>query len=64
MVRKGGVAFAPPPVPWRERMAAIEENLGPRARGFVAAVIGLWPVTAVLLLMVGLAWLSAMQGSP
>jgi len=58
------MAPAPPPVPWRERAAAIEDNLGPRTRNALAAIIGLWPITAVLLLMLGLAWLSAMQGSP
>lgn len=64
VVRKGGVAIAPPPVPWRERVAAVEEQLGPRLRGFVAAVVGLWPVTAVVLLMFGLMWLAMLQGSP
>jgi hypothetical protein len=64
VVRKAGIAFAPPPVPLRERLAALEEGLGPRVRGFASAIIGLWPVTAVLVLMVGLAWIAAMQGSP
>jgi hypothetical protein len=64
VVRKGGVVVAPPPVPLRERLAAVEAGLGPRARGFVAAVFGLWPVTAVLLLSLGLMWLAMMQSSP
>ncbi len=64
MVRKGGIVVARPPVPLRERLAAAEENLGPHARGFLAAVIGLWPITAVMLLGLGLMWVAMLQGSP
>jgi len=63
VVRKGGIAVAPPPIPLRERFASIEENMGPRVRGFVAAVIGLWPITAVVLLAFGLMWISMLQSS-
>ncbi len=62
-MRKGGIAVAPPPIPLRERFASIEENMGPRVRGFVAAVIGLWPITAVVLLAFGLMWISMLQSS-
>lgn len=61
VVRKGGVAVAPPPGPMRERLAALEAGLGPRTRDALAAIIGLWPVTAVLLLALGLMWLSVMN---
>ncbi len=59
VVRKGGLAVAPPPVPLRERLASFEASLGPRSHGFLAAVIGLWPITAVIafalaLLVVGM----------
>jgi hypothetical protein len=64
VVRKGGIAVAPPPVPFRDRVAAIEENMGPRVRGFVAAVVGLWPVTAVLLLSFGLMCIAMLQNAP
>lgn len=64
VVRKGGIAVAPPPIPLRDRFASIEENMGPRVRGFVAAVIGLWPVTAVVLLAFGLMWIAMLQSSP
>lgn len=64
VVRKGGIAVAPPPIPLRDRFAAMEDNLGPRVRGFVAAVIGLWPVTAVVLLAFGLMWIAMLQSSP
>ena len=56
--------MAPPPIPLRERFESIEENMGPRVRGFVAAVIGLWPVTAVVLLAFGLMWIAMLQSSP
>lgn len=62
-MRKGGIAVAPPPIPLRDRFASIEENMGPRVRGFVAAVIGLWPITAVVLLAFGLMWISMLQSS-
>lgn len=62
-MRKGGIAVAPPPVPLRDRFASLEESMGPRVRGFVAAVIGLWPVTAVVLLAFGLMWISMLQSS-
>jgi nitrate reductase NapE component len=64
VVRKGGIAVAPPPVPFRDRVAAIEENMGPRVRGFVAAVFGLWPVTAVVLLAFGLMCIAMLQNAP
>jgi hypothetical protein len=64
VVRKGGIAVAPPPIPFRDRVAAIEENMGPRVRGFVAAVVGLWPVTAVLLLSFGLMCIAMLQNAP
>lgn len=66
VVSKRGTApaFAVAPVPWRERVAAFEDSLGPRSRAVLTAIVGLWPITAVVLLMLGLTWLSAMQGSP
>jgi hypothetical protein len=63
VVRKGGIVVAQPPVPLRERVAALEENLGPRARSFLGAVIGLWPITAVMLLALGLMMVAMLQGS-
>jgi len=58
------VVVAPPRLSFRERLGAVEEGLGPRARGFVAAVLGLWPVTAVVLLAAGLMWIIALQNAP
>jgi hypothetical protein len=64
VVRKGGIAVAPPPIPLRDRFASVEENMGPRLRGFVTAVVGLWPITAVVMLAFGLMWVSMLQSSP
>ena len=64
VVKKAGVAVAPPPVSLRDRWEAFEDNLGPTARGFLTALFGLWPVTAVILLWLGLVYVTAMQASP
>jgi hypothetical protein len=54
VVRKGGVAVVPPPVPWAQRLATAGAGMGQRTRAVLAAVIGLWPVTAVVALAGGL----------
>jgi hypothetical protein len=64
VVRKGGILVVPPPLTLRQRLAQLEDALGPASRSFLAAVIGLWPLTSVLLLSLALVWLAAMQGSP
>lgn len=56
--------MAPPPIPLRDRFASFEENLGPRVRDFIAAVIGLWPITAVVLLAFGLMSIAMLQNAP
>ncbi len=64
VVKKGGITVAPPPVPLRERLVAFEESLGPTARTVLSTVVGLWPVTAVVALAFGLAYLNMMSASP
>ncbi len=54
VVRQAGVVVVPPPVPWQQRMAEAEAGLGTRSRAVLGAVIGLWPVTAVVMLAGGL----------
>lgn len=56
VVRKGGVTVTMPPMPLAQRMAAVEEGLGPRTRAVLTAVVGLWPVTAVVILAFALLW--------
>jgi nitrate reductase NapE component len=49
---------------YADRVSAIEENMGPRVRGFVAAIFGLWPITAVVLLAFGLMCIAMLQNAP
>ncbi|HVV82697.1 MAG TPA: hypothetical protein VHE35_06435 [Kofleriaceae bacterium] len=64
VVRKGGIAVVPPPVPWAQRLAAAEAGMGQRTRATLAAIVGLWPVTAVLALAASLLAMAAISGSP
>ncbi len=64
VVRQAGITVVAPSRPWRELMAAAEAGMGARTRAVLGAVIGLWPVTAVVMLSGVLTWLAAMQGSP
>ena len=61
VVRKGAHVFAPPPVP---RIAAEPGSLGAHARNAFAVMIGLWPLTCVLLLAVGLMIMAGNNGGP
>lgn len=54
----------PPPVPWAQRLAAAEAGMGQRTRATLAAIVGLWPVTAVLALAASLLAMAAISGSP
>jgi hypothetical protein len=56
IVKQGGVAVAPPPVRLRDRAAAAYEALGDGSRDFLVAVVGLWPITAVVAVAFGLCW--------
>jgi hypothetical protein len=60
VVRKGGQLFAPPPVPrsqeQTERNEAIQNALG--------MIVGLWPITAIVLLCTGLLIMAGNNGAP
>lgn len=60
VVRHGGQQFTPPPQP----RTAHDHALRARVRDVLAAALGMWPLTAVLLLGFGLMWFSIMTGSP
>lgn len=60
--KQGGVEVPPRSLPLRHRAAAAYDALGDGPRGFVAAVVGLWPITAVMLMALGLCW-AAVMGS-
>jgi len=60
VVRKGGHEFAPPPAPRTSRAPAIREH----AHAMLAVALGLWPLTCVVLLALGLMWMVGMSGAP
>jgi hypothetical protein len=60
IVKQGGQLFTPPPVPSTRRPGALKEQL----RDAAAIAIGLWPLSAVVLLMLGLLFSAAMWSSP
>lgn len=60
VVRKGGHEFAPPPVPRSPEAPVLREH----ARAVLAVALGLWPLTGVVLLALGLLWMVGMSGSP
>lgn len=61
LVRKGGQQFAPPRAPRTQRdIGPIERQL----RDALAVAFGLWPLTGVLLLAIGLLYMAGMNGTP
>lgn len=60
IVRKGGHVFAPPPAPPSSEPGALREH----ARNVLAVVIGLWPLTTVVLLAAGLLIMAGNNGGP
>jgi hypothetical protein len=60
LVRKGTHQFAPPRAPRTEEPSAIREQV----RAVLGVAIGLWPLTSVVLLVLGLLWMAGMSGAP
>jgi hypothetical protein len=60
VVRKGGHVFAPPPAPRTSESSALHEH----ARNALAVVLGLWPLTCIVLLAAGLLIMAGTNGSP
>jgi hypothetical protein len=60
VVRKGGHEFAPPPAPRTQQTPVLREQ----ARELLAVAVGLWPLTVVVLLALGLLWMVGMSGAP
>lgn len=58
IVRKGNQAFAPPPAPPSE--SALREHL----HGALSVALGLWPLTAIVLLATGLLIMAGNNGAP
>jgi hypothetical protein len=60
VVRKGGQLFAPPPAPRTYEPSALRENL----HNALAVMIGLWPLTAIVLLCAGFIIMAGNNGAP
>ena len=60
VVRKGGQLVTPPPVPPSHEKSALRTHV----ESALAIAIGLWPLTGVVLLMIGLLWMAGMNGAP
>lgn len=61
LVRQGGQQFAPPRAPrTREEPGPIVQQL----KTALAVAAGLWPLTGVILLALGLLYMAGMNGSP
>lgn len=63
-VKHRGVVVAPRARPLAVRLAEALDRLGDGPRGFVAALIGLWPVTIACGAGVGICWLAVVSGGP
>jgi len=60
VVRKGAQLFAPPPAPPSGETSALREH----ARTVLAVALGMWPLTGVVLLAVGLLIMVGNNGAP
>jgi len=60
VVRKGGQLYAPPPAPRVEEPSAFREGM----HNTLSVLIGLWPLTAIVLLCVGFFIMSATHSTP
>lgn len=60
VVRKGAQQFAAPPVPRSQEASVLREH----AHNALAIAIGLWPLTAIVLLCTGLLIMAGNNGAP
>jgi hypothetical protein len=60
VVRKGGQLYAPPPAPRNHDETSLREHLHNAA----AIALGLWPLTAIVLLCTGLLIMAGNNGAP
>jgi hypothetical protein len=60
LVRKGAQHFAPPPAPRIYEPSALRDNL----HNLLGLMIGLWPLTAIVLLATGLIIMAGNNGAP
>jgi hypothetical protein len=60
VVRKGGQQFAPPPAPKSREASILREHL----HEAMYVMIGLWPLTVIVLLATGLLIMAGNNGAP
>jgi uncharacterized membrane protein len=60
VVRKGGREFTPPPAPPHNEPSVIRDQV----RALASVALGLWPLTCVVLLVVGLMVMAGMGSAP
>ena len=60
VVRKGAHVFAPPPAPRSSEPSMMREH----AHSVLAVALGMWPLTCVVLLMLGLLVMVGNSGAP
>ena len=60
VVRKGAHVFAPPPAPRSSEPSVVRDHM----RGALAVALGMWPLTCVVLLMLGLLVMVGNSGAP
>jgi hypothetical protein len=60
VVRKGGQQFAPPPAPKVEEPSALRDGV----YNTLGILIGLWPITAIVLLCTGFLIMAGHNGAP
>ena len=60
VVRKGGQLFAPPPAPRTYEPSALRDGL----HNALGLAIGLWPITAIILLCTGRLIMAGTHGAP
>jgi hypothetical protein len=60
VVRKGGQLFTPPPAPRVRERSVVREQLSYA----LAIAVGLWPLTAIVLLCTGLLIMAGNNGAP
>jgi hypothetical protein len=58
VVRKGAQHFAPPPRDYEPT------PLARHLRELLAVALGMWPLTVVVFLALGLLWMAGMNGAP
>jgi hypothetical protein len=60
VVRKGGQLMTPPPAPKTHEPSSV----GQAMRTFLTYAIGMWPLTAIVLLVFGLLIMAGNNGAP